>query len=44
MRLAHGADRQVRAAVDDFDYILLVERASWCTEYHIYSAYTSDPD
>ena len=42
MRLAHGADRQVRAAVDDFDYILLVERASWCTEFHIYSTYTSE--
>ena len=44
MRLAHGADRQFRAAVDDADYILLTERASWCTEYHCDSAYTTDPD
>jgi len=42
MRLAHGADRQARAALDDIDYILLIEHVSWCSEYHIYSAHTLD--
>lgn len=41
-RLAQGLNLQMRALVDDADYILLFERPNYCSEYHIFSGYNAE--
>jgi len=33
-RIAHLTDLQTRMMVDDFDYLILLERSSMLSEYH----------